>query len=42
MRQIEGLSCPVPFMMEHLKDEAEYDIAAAEIRKTGKELGINL
>jgi sugar phosphate isomerase/epimerase len=42
MRQIEGLSRPIPFMMEHLKDEAEYDIAAAEIRKTGKELGINL
>jgi sugar phosphate isomerase/epimerase len=42
MRQIEGLSRPVPFMMEHLRDEAEYDIAAAQIRKTGKELGINL
>jgi sugar phosphate isomerase/epimerase len=42
MRQIEGLSRPVPFMMEHLKDESEYDIAAAEIRRTGKELGINL
>jgi sugar phosphate isomerase/epimerase len=42
MRQIEGLSRPVPFMMEHLRDEGEYDIAAAEIRKTGKELGINL
>jgi sugar phosphate isomerase/epimerase len=42
MRQIEGLSRPVPFMMEHLRDEAEYDIAAANIRKTGKELGITL
>jgi sugar phosphate isomerase/epimerase len=42
MRQIEGLSRPVPFMMEHLRDEAEYDIAAANIRTTGKELGINL
>jgi sugar phosphate isomerase/epimerase len=42
MRQIEGLSRPIPFMMEHLKDEKEYDIAAANIRKTGKELGITL
>jgi sugar phosphate isomerase/epimerase len=42
MRQIEGLSRPVPFMMEHLKDEAQYDAAAACIRSTGRELGINL
>ena len=42
MRQVEGLSRPVPFMMEHLKTEEEYDKAAAVIRKTGKELGINL
>jgi sugar phosphate isomerase/epimerase len=42
MRQIEGLLRPIPFMMEHLKNETEYDIAAAEIRKTGRELGINL
>jgi sugar phosphate isomerase/epimerase len=42
MRQIEGLSRPIPFMMEHLKNEEEYDTAAAYIRKTGKELGINL
>jgi sugar phosphate isomerase/epimerase len=42
MRQIEGLSRPIPFMMEHLRGEAEYDIAAAQIRKTGEELGINL
>jgi sugar phosphate isomerase/epimerase len=42
MRQIEGLSRPIPFMMEHLKSEAEYDTAAAHIRRTGKELGINL
>jgi len=42
MRQIEGLSRPIPFMMEHLKSEEEYDIAAARIRDTGKELGINL
>jgi sugar phosphate isomerase/epimerase len=42
MRQIEGLSRPIPFMMEHLKSETEYDIAAAKIRETGKELGISL
>jgi sugar phosphate isomerase/epimerase len=42
MTQIEGIPRPVPFMMEHLRDEAEYDTAAANIRKTGKELGINL
>jgi sugar phosphate isomerase/epimerase len=42
MRQIEGLSRPVPFMLEHLKNEAEYDIAAAKVRETGKELGIAL
>ncbi|AEF82462.1 xylose isomerase domain protein TIM barrel [Leadbettera azotonutricia ZAS-9] len=42
MRQIEGLSRPIPFMLEHLKTEAEYDSAAEYVRKTGKELGINL
>jgi sugar phosphate isomerase/epimerase len=42
MRQIEGLSRPIPFMMEHLRDEAEYDKAAANIRKVGKTLGISL
>jgi sugar phosphate isomerase/epimerase len=42
MRQIEGLSRPVPFMMEHLNDEAQYDAAADYIRNTGRELGINL
>jgi sugar phosphate isomerase/epimerase len=42
MRQIEGLSRPIPFMMEHLKNEDEYDTAAANIRRTGKELGIDL
>jgi sugar phosphate isomerase/epimerase len=42
MRQIEGLSRPIPFMMEHLKNEGEYDIAAAKIRETGRELGLNL
>jgi sugar phosphate isomerase/epimerase len=42
MRQIEGLSSPIPFMMEHLKNEAEYDTAAAFIRKTGAELGITI
>jgi sugar phosphate isomerase/epimerase len=42
MRQIEGLSRPIPFMMEHLRSEAEYDAAAVEIRRTGRELGINL
>jgi sugar phosphate isomerase/epimerase len=42
MRQIEGLSRPIPFMMEHLKSETEYDTAAAHIRKIGKELGISL
>jgi sugar phosphate isomerase/epimerase len=42
MRQIEGLSRPIPFMMEHLAGEAEYDFAAAYIRKTGRELGISL
>jgi sugar phosphate isomerase/epimerase len=42
MRQVEGLSRPIPFMMEHLNDEEEYDIAAANIRKTGKDLGLKL
>jgi sugar phosphate isomerase/epimerase len=42
MRQIEGLSRPIPFMMEHLRNEEEYDKAAANIRKVGKELGIKL
>jgi sugar phosphate isomerase/epimerase len=42
MRQIEGLSRPIPFMMEHLKSEAEYDTAAENIRRTGRELGISL
>ncbi|MDR2663751.1 MAG: hypothetical protein LBC31_12215, partial [Treponema sp.] len=42
MRQIEGLSRPVPFMMEHLNGEAQYDAAAEYIRKTGRELGIEL
>jgi len=42
MRQVEGLSRPVPFMMEHLKNEEEYDIAAAFIRNAGNELGIKL
>jgi sugar phosphate isomerase/epimerase len=42
MRQIEGLSRPVPFMMEHLENEARYDAAAEYIRGTGRELGIEL
>jgi sugar phosphate isomerase/epimerase len=42
MRQIEGLTRPIPFMMEHLGSEDEYDKAAAKIRETGKELGLNL
>ncbi|MDR3147157.1 MAG: sugar phosphate isomerase/epimerase [Treponema sp.] len=42
MCQIEGLARPVPFMMEHLKDEAQYDAAAEYIRNTGRELGIEL
>ena len=42
IRKMEGLNRPIPFMMEHLKDEAEYDSAAAHIRKTGAELGIDL
>jgi sugar phosphate isomerase/epimerase len=42
MRQIEGLSRPVPFMMEHLNSETQYDAAAEYIRKTGRELGIEL
>jgi sugar phosphate isomerase/epimerase len=42
MRQIEGLSRPVPFMMEHLPDEAAFDAASLIIRNTGKELGIEL
>jgi sugar phosphate isomerase/epimerase len=42
MRQIEGLSRPVPFMMEHLHGEAAYDAAAEKIRAAGKELGIDL
>ncbi|MDR1325870.1 MAG: sugar phosphate isomerase/epimerase [Treponema sp.] len=42
MRQIEGLSRPIPFMLEHLNTEAEYDIAAAKVRETGADLGITL
>jgi len=42
MRQIDGLSRPIPFMMEHLGGEAAYDAAAAIIRSTGRELGIDL
>jgi len=42
MRQIEGLSRPVPFMLEHLNGEEQFDAAAEVVRKTGKELGITL
>ncbi|MDR1400001.1 MAG: sugar phosphate isomerase/epimerase [Treponema sp.] len=42
MRQIEGLSRAIPFMLEHLNTEAEYDCAAAKVRETGAELGITL
>jgi sugar phosphate isomerase/epimerase len=31
----------VPLMLEHLEKEEEYDLAAANIRKTGSEIGIN-
>jgi sugar phosphate isomerase/epimerase len=42
MRQIEGLARPIPFMMEHLDTEEQYDIVAKKIRETGAELGISL
>jgi sugar phosphate isomerase/epimerase len=42
MRQIDGLSRPIPFMMEHLPNEAAFDAAAAVIRSVGKDLGIKL
>jgi len=40
VREIHKLSHEVPFMMEHLANEAEYDTAAEYIRKCGREENI--
>ena len=40
VREIHKLPQEIPFMMEHLPDEGEYDKAAAHIRKCAKEENI--
>jgi sugar phosphate isomerase/epimerase len=42
IRELHALPQAVPFMMEHLKSEAEYDEAAAYIRKLARAEGIVL
>lgn len=39
---LNGLPMDTPVMLEHLKDDAEYDQAAAAVRRTATELGIDL
>lgn len=42
VRELHNLPQSVPLMMEHLKSEEEYDLAAAHIRSVAKEQGIAL
>lgn len=41
-RELHALPQEVPFMMEHLNTEAEYDEAAVHIRKIAQSQGINI
>ena len=42
LREMARLDADVPLMLEHLKDESEYDAAAAHIRRVANEEGIAL
>ncbi len=42
VREIQRLPQPVPFMMEHLRSAAEYDQAAAYIRRVAEAEGIRI
>jgi L-ribulose-5-phosphate 3-epimerase UlaE len=42
IRELHKLPQVVPYMMEHLKSEEEYDMAAANIRKIALAEGIEL
>jgi len=42
LRELDKLPQEVPYMMEHLPDEATYDLAAKHIRKVAAEEGITI
>jgi len=42
LRELDRLEADVPLMIEHLREEADYDDAAAHIRGVAKGLGIKL
>jgi sugar phosphate isomerase/epimerase len=42
VRELERLPQPVPYMMEHLRSEAEYDQAAAHIRQVAAAEGLRI
>ena len=42
LRELHKLPVEIPLMMEHLSDEAEYDMAAAHIRKVAKQEKIEI
>jgi len=42
LRGLDGLEDDVPLMLEHLASEAEYDQAAAHVRRVAEEAGVRL
>ncbi len=42
LEELAKLDQDIPLMLEHLPNEAEYDLAAAHVRKVGAELGLEL
>jgi L-ribulose-5-phosphate 3-epimerase UlaE len=42
LRELHKLPRSVPYMMEHLESQREYDQAAVHIRKVAKEEGIHI
>ncbi len=42
IREVSRLDPDTPFMLEHLRSEKDYDLAAAHIRSVARGLGITL